>query len=285
MSEKVQVCLQLNKNYRHIWWRLHCAMIGCHNWDRLCSVWVVDWDKQTSLSIPNSFPRYRENISHVRNRKLCLLGKPVNTLWAHYPLQKKNKTEESHNLLLIYRDDFWCCCVQHGWEQFEFLLLDCSWNYSQIQNLGKLTERANHKCWTQQTFSVFFSETRVRCMKLLGLPAATFLSPYVTMSLRLSSRSQMSLSRVEALTDEAGSAMDLSSLVSSATSRRWRAGRPWNPTGNRCRSNITTSPSVFCRNSLTSRRTGSSGPTRIRSWFTQNLFEAWLQIHSFAEDC
>ena len=175
--------------------------------------------------------------------------------------------------------------MQHGWEQFESSLLYCSWTYSHIQNLGKLAERVNCKCWTQRTFSVFFSETQVRCMKLLGLRAATFLSPYVTMSLRLSSRSQMSLSRVEALTDEAGSAMDLSSLVSSATRRRCRAGRPWNPTGNRCRSNITTSPLVFCRNCLTSRRTGISGPTRIRSWFTQNLFEAWLQVHSFAEDC
>lgn len=172
-----------------------------------------------------------------------------------------------------------------GWEQFEFSLLYCSWNCSRIQNLGKLTERVNRKCWTRWTFSVLFSEPQVRCMKLLGLPAATFLSPYVTMSLRLSSRSQMSLSRVDALTDEAGSAMDLSSLVSSATRRRWRPGRPWNPTGNRCRSNITTSRSVFCTNSLTSRRTGISGPTRIRSWFTQNLFEAWLQVHFFAEDC
>jgi len=211
------------------------------------------------------------------------VSKPVNALLTHYP--HKKKVEESHNMLLRYKDNLWCCCVQHGWEQYESSFLYCSWNYSQIQNLGKLTEQVNRKCWTQQTFCVFFSETQVRCMKLVGLLAATFLSPYVTMSLRLSSRSQMSLSRVEALTDEAGSAMDLSSLVSSATSRRCRAGRPWNPTGNRWRSNITTSPFVFCRNSLTSRRTGISGPTRIRSWFTQNLFEAWLQVHSFAKRC
>lgn len=124
----------------------------------------------------------------------------------------------------------------------------------------------------------------IRCMIFEGLPAAMFLSPYVTISLRLSSRSQMSLSRVEALTDEAGSAMDLSSRVSSATRRRCRAGRPWNPTGNRCRSSITTSPFVFCRNCFTSCRTGSNGPTRIRSWFTQNLYEVCLQIYYFTED-
>jgi hypothetical protein len=39
----------------------------------------------------------------------------------------------------------------------------------------------------------------------------------------------------------------------------------------------------LCRNCFTSRNTGSSGPTRIRSWFTQNLHKVCPQIWSHSE--
>jgi hypothetical protein len=123
----------------------------------LCEMWT-EANHQTSVSIPYSFLRYIDSISHVRSRKLCLLVNPLLHYGGHITHIKKQKkattccsdTELIHSI----------CCVKHGWVNFKSSHLLYSSKYGEINSQWTWSVTCSRHFLSSSMMS------QIKCMKL-----------------------------------------------------------------------------------------------------------------------